>query len=95
MACAIISAISYVCISLSLSALITRYTLCDVYLIFHTFFYLILPGQSMGQSMGSMDVSSQFVVALYTYDPSTDSPNDYPELELQFNEGDIIKVTTC
>ena len=49
----------------------------------------------MGQSMGSMDVSSQFVVALYTYDPSTDSPNDYPELELQFNEGDIIKVTTC
>ena len=40
----------------------------------------------------SIDLGSQFVVALYSYDPLNDSPNDYPELELSFVEGDIIKV---
>jgi len=31
-------------------------------------------------------------VALYTYDPDLDSPNEFPELELGFVEGDLIRV---
>ena len=40
----------------------------------------------------SADATSQYVVALYTYSPHQDSPNEFPELELEFLEGDIIKV---
>ena len=32
------------------------------------------------------------MVALYTYDPDLDSPNEFPELELGFLEGDLIRV---
>ena len=35
---------------------------------------------------------SKQVLALYSYDPYTMSPNDNPEIELAFKEGDIIKV---
>ncbi|KAL5262062.1 hypothetical protein ACHWQZ_G007682 [Mnemiopsis leidyi] len=39
----------------------------------------------------SIDTSAQYVVALYTYDPVLDSPNEFPELELGFLEGDLIR----
>lgn len=32
------------------------------------------------------------MVALYDYDPQTDSPNDNPELELSFRVGDTLTV---
>ena len=35
--------------------------------------------------------SLQFI-ALFDYDPYKSSPNQNPSLELQFNEGDLLKV---
>ena len=32
-------------------------------------------------------------IALYDYDPMTQSPNDNPETELAFCEGDLIDIT--
>ena len=51
----------------------------------------IIPSSTPAQST-SVDTSSQYVVALYPYSPEEDSPNEFPELELSFTEGDIIKV---
>ena len=31
-------------------------------------------------------------IALFDYDPYKSSPNQNPSLELQFNEGDLLKV---
>ena len=49
----------------------------------------MVQGQSTGQSM---DVGSTYVLALYDYTPHEQSPNEFPELELPFKEGDLLKV---
>ena len=49
----------------------------------------VVQGQSTGQSM---DVGSTYVLALYDYTPHEQSPNEFPELELPFKEGDLLKV---
>ena len=36
--------------------------------------------------------TEQVVVALYDYQPSKDSPNAYPETELEFKAGDKIII---
>ena len=60
------------------------------------FVQLILePGESLVdtvENMSSVSYPLQFV-ALYDYDPNTQSPNDNPETELAFREGEIIEVT--
>ena len=39
-----------------------------------------------------LGVARRFV-ALYDYDPIVQSPNDNPETELTFTEGDVITIT--
>lgn len=65
------------------------------------FVQLILePGESLvdtveelaGGGASSVNYPLQFI-ALYDYDPNTQSPNDNPETELAFREGDIIDIT--
>ena len=55
------------------------------------------PQSSDSQSISASTPDPQFpnfkqVLALYSYDPYTMSPNDNPEIELQFKEGDIIRI---
>lgn len=45
-----------------------------------------------GTGTGSGSYPQKFV-ALYDYDPLTQSPNDNPETELAFCEGDVIDIT--
>ena len=47
--------------------------------------------QSLPVSTPDPQLSKQ-VLALYSYDPYTMSPNENPEIELAFKEGDIIRV---
>ena len=49
-------------------------------------------GETNEEVSGSGSYPQKFV-ALYDYDPMTQSPNDNPETELAFCEGDIIDVT--
>ena len=55
------------------------------------------PQSSDSQSITASNPDPQFskfkqVLALYSYDPYTMSPNDNPEIELPFKEGDIIRI---
>ena len=56
------------------------------------------PGSSDSQSMPAPILAdppfpkSKQMLALYSYDPYTMSPNENPEIELPFKEGDIIRI---
>lgn len=61
------------------------------------FVQLILDQEgSMGDTGEDVSAAGSFpqkFVALYDYDPLTQSPNDNPETELAFCEGDLIDIT--
>ena len=46
-----------------------------------------------GEDVSASGSYPQKFIALYDYDPMTQSPNDNPETELAFCEGEIIDVT--
>ena len=46
-----------------------------------------------GEDISTGGSYPQKFVALYDYDPMTQSPNDNPETELAFCEGDMIDIT--
>lgn len=52
-----------------------------------------IQGDSVGEEVSSWSGGAVKYVALYDYDPMSQSPNDNPETELAFCEGDIIEIS--